>query len=507
MAAFAAMSAFFSLSAGAMSFPLNDKIQKTFLANPLVASFLNVKGNKILFDKAIESNILQTSKFKHYLHGLEVIGSGVNFHINSQNKSSLNINLRNIKVPVVPKYNVDEIRERAKTVLEDDSIHKIILKILPAHGGKPDRLIYELSLINGGIAWFDAVHGTHIATIKEDLNVDSPRWRSFSAAQIGIISTRIPGKSPGDEPCTISDLFGRHLKKYNMIACLQKTQSECQVLNWNKSPVLINPALCKTDVSKDDSAARADANSEKFLDYFALAHGYNSYDGKGAVIVSVVHAGVDYANASWSKKGNYIAYGEGDGITFGDFTKGVDVAGHEMTHALIQNTAGLLSIGEPGALNESLADYFGEQVEDRFDWNIGADLFLNPLTSDNALRDLSNPSRLNGVGPDKSGKLASMPYPNSTRTMAPVVEPCIGKNDFCGVHYNSTVPGHAWYLIHEKLGKEDAEAVIFIAMTHYFNEITDFKGAAAGTILACQTILEQVKCNQVADIFHDVGML
>jgi hypothetical protein len=262
MGAFAVMSVFISLNVRADDQVFKDKIHKAFLSNPIVSTLMKLKGHKIIFDKSIFSTILKTTKFKHFLHGHEVIGSGVNFHIDLKNMSSLNIFLKKVRVPETPVYSAEYIREKAMTILDGDTIETITLKILPAHGGQPDRLIYELIPNQGGILWYDAINAKHIATMKEDMNIDTLRWQTFSASQLGIISTRIPGKNVSDQPCTISDIFGSKTKNYNMIECLQKTQNACQVLNWDKSPILMNPTLCKSHLAKDESAARAEANSE-----------------------------------------------------------------------------------------------------------------------------------------------------------------------------------------------------------------------------------------------------
>ena len=48
---------------------------------------------------------------------------------------------------------------------------------------------------------------------------------------------------------------------------------------------------------------------------------------------------------------------------------GLDVAGHEMTHGVIQSTANLVYQDQSGALNESMADVFGAMI-DKNNWTI-----------------------------------------------------------------------------------------------------------------------------------------
>lgn len=62
-------------------------------------------------------------------------------------------------------------------------------------------------------------------------------------------------------------------------------------------------------------------------------------------------------------------YGNGKDA-FTPLAKALDVAGHEMSHGVIQATANLDYESESGALNESFADIFGRLI-DRDDWLIG----------------------------------------------------------------------------------------------------------------------------------------
>jgi bacillolysin len=64
----------------------------------------------------------------------------------------------------------------------------------------------------------------------------------------------------------------------------------------------------------------------------------------------------DLDNAFWN--GEYMFYGNG-ASAFKPLARGLDVGGHEMTHGVVQNTAGLEYQGESGAINESMADCFG----------------------------------------------------------------------------------------------------------------------------------------------------
>ncbi|MFI6173746.1 M4 family metallopeptidase [Nocardia sp. NPDC051052] len=92
-----------------------------------------------------------------------------------------------------------------------------------------------------------------------------------------------------------------------------------------------------------------------------------------------------YQNAFWS--GSYMAYGSG--VTTEDIT------GHELTHGVTQNTNGLVYRDEPGAINESMSDVFGEFVfltDTANPCNTAANRWkLGACSSLGVIRDMQNP--------------------------------------------------------------------------------------------------------------------
>lgn len=88
-----------------------------------------------------------------------------------------------------------------------------------------------------------------------------------------------------------------------------------------------------------------------------LAFGRNSLNDAGAPLDATVHYGTDYDNAFWD--GERMVFGDGDGEVFVGFTASTTVIGHELAHGVVQYTANLEYQGQPGALNESIADVFG----------------------------------------------------------------------------------------------------------------------------------------------------
>jgi hypothetical protein len=143
-----------------------------------------------------------------------------------------------------------------------------------------------------------------------------------------------------------------------------------------------------------------------------------------------------------------MVFGDGDGEIFGRFTASLDVIGHELTHGVVEHTAGLEYSGQSGALNESLADVFGVLVAQyaagqdaaSADWLIGGDLLL-PGVKGTALRSMLHP----GTAYDDP-RLGKDPQPDS---MSGYVE---STDDNGGVHYNSGIPNRAFALAATTIG-------------------------------------------------------
>jgi Zn-dependent metalloprotease len=94
---------------------------------------------------------------------------------------------------------------------------------------------------------------------------------------------------------------------------------------------------------------------------FSEVYGRNSIDAAGLPLDASVHYGELYDNAFWN--GERMVFGDGDGEIFDRFTKSLTVIGHELSHGVVQYTAGLVYRGQSGALNESVSDVFGALVE------------------------------------------------------------------------------------------------------------------------------------------------
>lgn len=198
------------------------------------------------------------------------------------------------------------------------------------------------------------------------------------------------------------------------------------------------------------------------FDFYNAAYGRNSIDGAGLPLVATVHYGVEYDNAFWD--GSQMVYGDGDQQIFKTFTGPLDVTGHELTHGITQYAGGLNYEGQSGALNESLSDVFGSlvkqyhlgQTADQADWLIGEGLFTDAVNG-LGLRSMKAP----GTAYDDPN-LGKDPQPAD---MAHYVDT---DSDNGGVHVNSGIPNHAFYLAATAIGGhawEKAGRVWYDALT------------------------------------------
>lgn len=225
----------------------------------------------------------------------------------------------------------------------------------------------------------------------------------------------------------------------------------------------------KSKFFEDKAAVDAHVNAGKVYDYYKKTFNRNSFDDKGAKLISTVHVGESWNNAAWN--GVQMMYGDGDGKTFIPLSAGLDVIGHELTHAVTEHTANLVYKNESGALNESLSDIMGVMVEKK-SWDLGADIYT-PGKPGDALRSLKDPASI--PNPLKPGE----GYPDHYNKRY------TGTADNGGVHINSSINNKAAYLVSEGgdhygvkvtgVGREATEKIYYRALTKYLTANSDFK--------------------------------
>ncbi|MEM9526944.1 MAG: M4 family metallopeptidase [Bacteroidota bacterium] len=224
-----------------------------------------------------------------------------------------------------------------------------------------------------------------------------------------------------------------------------------------------NADWSRTSVSVHHNAGLA---YSYYLDRFER----NSIDGAGGTVYSFFNVnnedGEEMDNAFWG--GRSMFYGNGN-RGFNQLPKALDVAGHEMTHGVIQATADLIYEIQPGAINESMADIFGYLIEgETGDHRLGEDVVNTTFFRSGALRNLRDPNNGGNRFGDRGWQPAHMDeYVNLANNE---------DNDYGGVHVNSGIPNRAFYLFSTSAGIGDARAerVYYRALSTYLTRSSQF---------------------------------
>jgi bacillolysin len=160
-------------------------------------------------------------------------------------------------------------------------------------------------------------------------------------------------------------------------------------------------------------------------------------DGAGLPMISTAHFSRSFLNAFWN--GSQMVYGDGGtsgGASCREFSGGLDIVGHELTHGVTEFSSALIYLDESGALNESFSDIMGSSIEffaaaQNFDPSVTPDFLIGEdvctLDGSPGIRSMVDPAAYDQ--PDHYSELFT------------------GTDDNGGVHINSGIPNHAYYLL------------------------------------------------------------
>lgn len=494
-----------------------DRDQSSFFADYLIKT-LNLSSSHSFDLLQSEKDVIGTNHYKYQqtFKGIPVINGEYTLHqYGDQHVYACGYawNLANINTKI--SISVSEATNAAKTYLASKGINITDQKINAAvsTGVKQSRLcIYKDEPTE---KWVLAYQIHMIPNLKEN-------WELFVDAQSGQIIDahsnicRIT-HDHAKESCTISptgaetasaidlsnntrtiNVWKEGSTYYLIDASRPMFQASRSKFPDNPIGVLITYDFKNRNVETSNSAdyitstnnswssktsVSAHLNGAAAYEYYRQTHGRNSIDGTGGTIISVINVqdgGGAMDNAFWN--GEAMFYGNG-ARAFTPLAKGLDVAGHEMSHGVIGSTANLAYQSESGAINESFADVFGAMI-DRDDWKIGEDVVITSVFRSGALRDLSDPhnggSSLNDNGYQPRH----------------VNEQYKGTEDNGGVHINSGIPNYAFYTFVTEMAKsrslEDAkkigEKVYYYALTKLLTRSSNFKDLRAAIEKSCMDL-------------------
>ncbi|MFJ4188966.1 M4 family metallopeptidase [Kitasatospora sp. NPDC089509] len=233
----------------------------------------------------------------------------------------------------------------------------------------------------------------------------------------------------------------------------------------------------------DQSANRLFDGLGDTLRFYREVYGRNSIDNAYMPLIASVH--VETLDPKWLPERNQIIFGDGNGESLKDGTLSLDCIAHELTHGVMQYTARLDYQGQSGALSESVSDVFGSlvkqwklgQTADQADWLIGDEMVGTALDSI-ALRSMRAP------GTAWTNPTTGLRDPQPAN-MSGYLQT---EDDNGGVHTNSGIPNHAFYLLATRLGGNAWE----IAGQIWYDTLTngllasnaDFGAFASATVTA-----------------------
>ncbi len=253
--------------------------------------------------------------------------------------------------------------------------------------------------------------------------------------------------------------------------------------------------------SSDAAVNEAYDGSGVTYDLFFDVYARDSIDNVGMPLNSTVHYQKGYDNAFWD--GQQMVYGDGDEDLpvdqrlFNRFTACLDVIGHELTHGVTQHEANLAYLTQSGALNESFSDVFGSLVKQyqqgqtaaQANWIIGEGLFTSNVNGV-GIRSMKAP----GTAYDDP-VLGKDPQPGHMKDYVNTIE------DNGGVHINSGIPNHAFYVTAIEIGGnawEKAGLIWYKTLTDKLQATSNFQNAADRTFEAAGELFGTDSLEQMA---------
>ncbi len=224
------------------------------------------------------------------------------------------------------------------------------------------------------------------------------------------------------------------------------------------------------DKHVEEAASTALGHIENVLNFYLRVHNHNSVTGHGEDVKAVIHYDKNLDNAFWD--GLRMVFGDGDGKIWDAFWKFLDVVGHEITHGV--TGARLVYNGDAGALNEHISDVFGllikhytstmtvDEAVGKHGWQMSYGLLRDAQGKEYALRDFENVGTAYPEDPQKPN------YQDRYK----------GSQDNGGVHINSGVANHAFYLF--AMSKPLGERALEATKVGIYNDQWDFETKKGG---------------------------
>ncbi len=472
------------------------------------------------------------SAYQHYYKDIKVHGDLIFVHSKQEKVKYINGQVINIKnLSVVAKINEEKIKNVAyeefgrKENVKESALETFILKEETPDNGLVTKLVNKINL-------------TVLSPIKSINYIIDANTGALIAEENKVFKADTPSTSTtyyrGNKSITVDSYSGgyRLLDNARKIKTVNGSQ-----LNGNLNTdgtfsgfSEYTSAAPNFTATNTKPAVEVHWAMRQTYDYYKNIHNRTSFDGNGHAINNYYNAGNilgTHENAGAfdevfnNEVYNGMFYGRG-GSSMNPVVS-LDIAGHEFSHMVVSRNGngGLDYQNESGALNESFADMFGTAIEfyvnENPNWTIGEGVFKNNVTPD-YFRSLSDPNNTPvSIGaPRQPSTYKGNYWQNTTNNPN-------ASNDYGGVHINSGVGNHWFYLLSEGgIGINDlrnnyyvngitiqkAEKIAYKALTSGLSTSATYLDAYNATITAAITLYgaNSNEWEQVVNAWYAVGI-
>lgn len=473
------------------------------------------RGGELVLSRTRTDTVLAGrthERYEQYFHGIRIVGGEVTRQLTRGVTSSIFGELHQVSgVPDRPEISEDAAREVFRSM---------------ASGEVPDGRPIELVILQKDDGTYALSYATHVWTTEGWmqtyidaqngellLRYNDLKTQSAVGTGTGVlgdtkkISTRLQsGRYTADDALRPPVLI-----TYDMQGNLSRTES---YLDGIYVPTSTDIASDSDNVWTDTATVDAHVYLGYTYDYYFKRFGRSGLDDRNAPIYAITHPvrRSDFVTLSLDDIGTYLlnafwcggcgptfrgamVFGDGlppniavGGQTFDFFSGALDIVAHELTHGLTEYTSNLIYRNESGALNEAFSDILGTGAEFFYqtpgtgprqaDYLIGEDI-IRPGGD----RSLANPASFGD--PDHYSKRFT------------------GSADNGGVHTNSLIASHAFYLAIEGgtnrtsglsvtgvggANREQIEKVFYRAFAFLMPANATFSTARAVTIQASRDV-------------------
>lgn len=445
--------------------------------------------------------------------GIPVVGGDLKVHFDAQG-IPYEISGRfvpGIEMDIHPAISAGASEESAKEAfsagarsLEGLRVHEAAALVVLAVEQAP-VLAYQVGVSStpdqAYLFWVDARSGEVIRRVSQVCSIQAPSNRGTKVTLRGM-------RLPNEGGAYVSFPGWRE----NGVYYMNDPSSYTYVFNCNNTSSTSNNVANTTNdfstyayrssinwTDSDPMEVSAAVNMSTVLSYYKVIHNRRSFDGQGTMIPAYVHYDPSMESNFYTSGAMYF----NDGKTRRYPGAVLDIAGHEVTHGVIDTSADLEYLNESGALNESFADIFGASIEfygqinmnkiypqvtkGTADWLVGEDSVRGSL----ALRDMRSPGNTNVLSqqPSRYGGKEWQDYKKDS-------------SDNGGVHQNSGVQNFFYYLLCEGgsgtndgirynlkgIGINNARLIAYRALTVYCTQFTTYAGARTAWLSAAKDL-------------------